>query len=523
MPDAVVIGAGPNGLAAANVLVDAGWSVVVLEANEEPGGAVRTAEVTAPGFRNDLFSAFYPFGAASPVFARFELERYGLRWVHAPAVLANPTAAGPTAVLSRDLDLTAANLDTFARGDGDGWRDLYGQFDRIAEPLIEAMLGPFPPVRAGARLAARLRARGALDFARLALLSVRRMGAETFRGEGGSLLLAGNAMHADISPEGAGSGMLGLLLAALGQRVGFPAPAGGAQRLIDALVARLRARGGELVCGARVARVVVRDRRAVGVELANGDAVSASRAVLADTDAVALYKNLIGEAHLPARVVNSLRRFERGPSTIKVDWAVSSPIPWSDPAIARAGTVHITDSMAELSTTAAQIASGFAPAKPFVLVGQRTTTDPTRSPAGTESAWGYAHVPNGRCCDAGSDGITGQWDARETEAFVGRIEDRIEAHAPGFRSRVLARHVFSPPALEAADANLVGGDLSGGTAQLHQELVFRPVPGLARPETPIRGLYLASASAHPGPGVHGACGSNAARAAIAHDRLRFHR
>jgi phytoene dehydrogenase-like protein len=523
MPDAVVIGAGPNGLAAANVLVDAGWSVVVLEANDEPGGAVRTAEVTAPGFRNDLFSAFYPLGAASPVFERLGLERYGLRWVHAPAVLANPTAGGRTALLSRDLELTAANLDTFAPGDGDGWRELYGQFDHIAEPFVDAMLGPFPPVRAGARLVARLRARGAIDFTRLALLSVRRMAAETFRGEGGALLLTGNAMHADISPEGAGSGLLGLLLAGLGQRVGFPVPEGGAQRLIDALVARMRERGGQLECGARVARVVVRDRRAVGVELTNGDHVSAGRAVLADTDVLALYRDLVGEVHLPARVVTSLQRFERGPGTVKVDWALSSPIPWSDPTIALAGTVHIGNSMAEVSTTAAQIASGFAPAHPFVLVGQMTTTDPTRSPPGTESAWGYAHVPNGQCDDAGDDEITGKWDERETEAFVHRMEERIEAHAPGFRSRVIARHVFSPPGLEAADANLVGGDLGGGTAQLHQELVFRPIAGLARPETPIRGLYLASASAHPGPGVHGGCGSNAARAALAHDRLRISR
>jgi phytoene dehydrogenase-like protein len=173
--------------------------------------------------------------------------------------------------------------------------------------------------------------------------------------------------------------------------------------------------------------------------------------------------------------------------------------------------------------TAAQIAAGFAPDHPFLLVGQMTTTDPTRSPEGTETAWGYTHVPNGACGDAGDDGITGRWDERETAAFVRRMEARIEAHAPGFRDRVIARHVFSPPDLEAADANLVGGDLGGGTSQLHQELIFRPIPGLARPETPVRGLFLASASAHPGPGVHGACGANAARAAIAHDRLRLRR
>ena len=523
MPDAIVIGAGPNGLAGANLLADAGWSVLVLEANDNPGGAVRTAEVTAPGFRNDIFSAFYPFGAASPVLRSLGLDRHGLRWVHAPAVLAHPTLDGPAAVLHLDIDQTAASLDKFASGDGDAWRDLYGRFDRIAEPFLDAMLRPFPPVRAGLRLAAKLRG-GALDFTRFALLSARRMSAESFRGDGGGLLITGNAMHTDISPEGVGSGVLGWVLVCLGQRVGFPVPEGGAQRLIDALVARLTAQGGTVQCGARVERVLVERGRAVGVQLADGEKVRATKAVLADTDAVVLFEQLVGLDHLPPRVASALERFERGPATVKIDWALSSPIPWADEAVRDAGTVHIGHSIGEMSITAAQLAAGVVPDRPFVLVGQMTTTDPTRSPAGTESAWAYAHVPNGRTDDAGPDGITGSWDERETEAFVRRMEGRIEAHAPGFRDRIVARHVFNPPALEAANANLVGGDLSGGTAQPHQELIFRPILGLARSETPIKGLYLASSSAHPGPGVHGACGANAAKAAISHDRLsRRHR
>jgi phytoene dehydrogenase-like protein len=235
---------------------------------------------------------------------------------------------------------------------------------------------------------------------------------------------------------------------------------------------------------------------------------------------MALYERLVGFDHLPLRTVRALERFERGPGTVKVDWALSSPIPWADPIVSDAGTVHIGSSTAEISVTAAQIAGGVVPDKPFVLVGQMTTADPTRSPAGTESAWAYAHVPYGRCGDAGDSGITGAWDERETDAFVARMEARIEQHAPGFRDRIVARHVLSPNALEEADANLVGGDLMGGTTQLHQELVFRPINGLARATTPIRGLYLASSSAHPGPGVHGACGANAARAAIARSRVR---
>jgi phytoene dehydrogenase-like protein len=216
-------------------------------------------------------------------------------------------------------------------------------------------------------------------------------------------------------------------------------------------------------------------------------------------------------------------RFERGPGTIKIDWALAAPIPWRDTAVSGAGTVHLADSSQELTFTNAQLASGLVPDKPFVLLGQMTTSDSSRSPSGTESAWGYAHVPQEIRGDAGTDGITGKWNEGETTAFVRRIEDRIEAHAPGFRDQVIARHVMSPPELEAADENLVLGDLSGGTAQLHQQLLLRPLPGLARAETPIKGLYLASASAHPGSGVHGACGANAARAALFHDRLRRRR
>src|SRR5262245_18500842 len=308
MPDAVVIGAGPNGLVAANLLGDAGWSVTVFEAQPEPGGAVRSAEVTAPGFTNDLFSAFYPLTVSSPVMHRLGLEQWGLHWRHAPAVLAHPTPDGPAVLLSRDLDTTCASLDRFAPGDGDAWRDLYGLFDRATPAFLELLLEPFPPVRATAKLAARLRISLGAELARLALLSVRRMAAERFRGEGGRLLLTANAMHADTSPEAAGSGLYGFIPAGLGQQVGFPVPRGGAQAITDALVSRLMAKGGSLVCDARVDRVIVRDRRAVGVEV-SGDSVEATKAVLADTDVVALYRHLVGAAHLPSRVLDRLTRF----------------------------------------------------------------------------------------------------------------------------------------------------------------------------------------------------------------------
>jgi phytoene dehydrogenase-like protein len=518
-PDAVVIGAGPNGLVAANLLVDAGWDVLVLEANEVPGGAVRTAEVTAPGFRNDLFSAFYPLGAASPVLAALDLEAHGLRWVNAPLVLAHPLPDGRAAVLSRDLDVTAAGLDGFSPGDGDRWRDLYGSWERVGAALLDALTSPMPPVRAGARLARAVGLRDLIAFSRFGLLPVRRMGEEWFRGVGGPLLLAGNALHTDLPPEAAGGGLFGWVLAMLGQQVGFPVPEGGAQRLTDALVARLAAGGGRVVCGTRVVGVRIEGGRATGVRTEAGDDIDAGRAVLADCDVLTLYRRLVGPDHLPARVLADLDRFQLGAATVKVDWAVSAPIPWTNPDARRAGTLHLADSLDELSITSAQLAAGLVPERPFLLFGQMTTADPTRSPPGTEAGWAYTHVPQVVKGDAGDAGIKGAWDDTDTGRFVARLEARVEALAPGFTELIIARHVFTPPTLQAADANLVGGDVLGGTAALHQQLVFRPTPGFGRPETPVRGLYLASASAHPGGGVHGACGANAARAALAHDRL----
>lgn len=514
--DAIVIGAGPNGLVAANLLVDAGWHVLVLEAAGEPGGAVRTAEVTAPGFRNDLFSAFYPLAVGSSVLGDLGLERHGLRWARAPATLAHPTPDGPAAVLHPRPTDTAASLERFAPGDGDAWLALVDRWHRIRRPLLGAMLSPMPPVRHLAALAARLR-RDLLPFARFALLPVRRMGDEHFRGAGGGLLLAGNALHADVSPDAAPSGALGWLLTMLGQDVGFPVPVGGAGELTGALVRRLETGGGRLRCGAPVERVVVRHGRAVGVEVA-GSPLVARRAVLAAIDAEVLFRRLVAPDHLPAPFTRRLRLFQRGWATVKVDWALRSPVPWSDPDVARAGTVHLAGSIDELSLGTADILAGRLPRRPFVIFGQMTTADATRSPAGTESAWAYSHVP-ARLADGTGSGGGRALRPGDVTAVAQAIEDRIEAYAPGFRDRILARYVAGPADLEAADPSLVGGDIGGGTYQLHQQLLFRPWPGLGRPETPIRGLYLASASAHPGGGVHGACGANAARAALAHARL----
>jgi phytoene dehydrogenase-like protein len=511
MPDAVVIGAGPNGLVAANLLADAGWSVTVLEEQSEAGGAVRHDRGVDPDFVSDLFSSFYPLAAASPVLAGMRLEEHGLRWSHAPHVLAHPLSDGSCAVLDRDLAVTAASLDAFAPGDGDAWRRLHDVWQRIRGDLLGALFTPFPPVRAGARLAVRLRGAGGLRLARSLLLPVRRLGEEEFRGQGGRLLLA---LHADLAPEAAGSGGFGWLMSMLGQTYGFPVPVGGAGALTEALTRRLLARGGVLHCGRRVDEIVVRHGRAVGVRTADGEPVGARRAVLADVSVPALYGGLVRPEHLPGRLLEDLRRFQWDFATFKVDWALDGPVPWRAEEAARAGTVHLADGVDELTRFAAQIAMRQVPDRPFALFGQMTTSDPSRSPKGTESAWAYTHVPLEVGSDAGEEGLTGTWDAKEQQIMADRVERQVERFAPGFRALIRARRVLAPPTLQSMDANLHHGAINGGTTSMHQQFVFRPLPGTGRPETPVTGLYLASAGAHPGGGVHGACGANAARAAL---------
>ena len=521
--DAVVIGAGPNGLVAANVLADAGWDVLVVEAQPVPGGAVRTASLTAPGFRDDVFSAFYPLAAASSVLRDLALHDHGLRWTHAPTVLAHPLPGAPAALLHRDIDVTAASLEVGHPGDGDAYRVVDAEFRHVAGPLLDVLLRPFPPVGPALRLGARARPAGVRDLTRLALVPLRRFLEERFGGEQAALLYAGLALHADLTPETSGSALFGWLLAGLGQQHGFPVPVGGAGSITDALVERLATVGGSVHCDTRIDRIEIACGRAVGVRTASGQVIHARRAVLADTDATSLLLDLVGPEHLPASTLHRVRRIERGAGTFKIDWALSAPVPWADHTVRGAGTVHLADSLDELTVTASELARHLVPRDPFVLLGQMTTADPTRSPAGTESVWAYTHVPQWVRGDAGAHEhprVMGTWDDDDTERFAARLEARVERLAPGFGELVIARHLMPPPVLQSMDANLVGGDIGGGTAQLHQQLVFRPMSGLGRPETPVRGLYLASASAHPGGGVHGACGANAARAAILHHRLR---
>lgn len=520
MPDAVVIGSGPNGLVAANLLADRGWSVTVLEAQPTLGGAVRTDTDVHDGFRHDTFSAFYPLAAASQTISSLRLEDHGLRWVHAPAVLGNPLPDGRWAMLHRDRHDTAAGLDTLSPGDGEAWLKLCDQWDGFGPALLSALLTPFPPIRGGLRTAVSLPRHAGLAGLRLPLTSVRRFAEDRFSGEGARLLLAGNALHADFSPDDAGSGIFGLIMAMLGQTVGFPAPQGGAGELTQALARRLEALGGSVVTGTEVASIVVRDGRAVGVRTTTGDQIEAARAVLADVSAPALYGGLVAWEDLPSRTRWGMRRFRWDPSTVKVDWALSTPVPWGPAPPVAPGTVHVAHSVAELSTFAGQMKGHTIPSAPLLLMGQMTTVDASRSAAGTESLWAYTHVPQHARSDAGDDGIRGVWDHTDRERFADLMQARVERFAPDFASRIMARRVLGPRELQRSDANLRGGAINGGTAELGQELVLRPVPGLGRAETPIKGLYLASASAHPGGGVHGAPGANAARAALAHARVR---
>lgn len=502
--DAVVIGAGHNGLVAASLLADAGWDVAVLEASDRPGGAVRSErDSPAPGYVSDVFSAFYPLGVASPVLRSLDLPAYGLTWSHAPLVFAHAFNDGRAALLSREVDRTAASLEEFAPGDGQTWRRWTSIWQEYEEAILSALFRPFPPLRPGLSLARRLGPRTGLRTARLGVTPVRSLARQEGLGAGLAALLAGNALHTDLAPESAGSSVFGLLLAQLGQHHGFPVPQGGADQLVAALVHRLQERAVGVRCSTPVRRVLVRDGRAAGVELADGTTMRASRAVLADVPAPLLYDGLVGRDLLPARLREDLDRFEWGDGTVKLDWALSGPIPWRNPEIGVAGTVHLGVDLDGLTRYSSALATGSVPEDPFLVLGQMTTADSTRSPAGTEAAWAYSHVPMHR-----------EWTRNEVEPVARRMEDAIERVAPGFRDLIVGRAVQGPRDLEQTNQALVGGTINGGTAAIHQQLVFRPTPGLGRPDTFLPGLFLAGSSAHPGGGVHGAPGANAAKAAL---------
>jgi phytoene dehydrogenase-like protein len=501
--DAIVIGAGPNGLSAAITLARAGRTVLVLEAAGHHGGAVHTEELTLPGFRHDTWSSVYPAAAASPAFESFELERYGLEWVHPRYAMAHVLDDGRAAALARDVGETAATLDALHPGDGAAWAAFAAPYLKRFDAVRRTFLGGFPPVR-GALGLTRLGYTGLLDFARLVLMPASALGADLFRHAGSRAWLYGAAMHGDVPPTGAGSAVAAAYLNLMGHAVGWPSPRGGAGALADALVACLRAHGGEVRLNARVERIDVDRGRVRGAVVAGGERIAAPLVIgdVTPRGLLALAGDALGDHYRRA-----LRGYRFGPSTLKVDWALSGPVPWTAPQARKAGTVHVGgDDEAVLRATAHTGRQELAD-PPFMLFGQQSVADPTRAPAGQHTAWAYTHGPH-----------EVDWEGRRDE-LVERMEARVEAFAPGFRALILARHVQTPADLERRNANLVDGDVGAGSYALDQ-LILRPVPSLSPYRTPVRGLYLGSASAFPGGAVHGVPGAAAARLALTGTRIR---
>lgn len=463
--DVVVVGAGPNGLAAAITLARAGLSTLVVEACATPGGGARSAESTVPGFLHDVCSTVHPLGAASPFFRSLRLERHGLEWIHPDAPLAHVLGDRSTVLLERSLAATAAGLGP----DGAAYHDLLQPLVARFAELVAMILGPlrFPS--------------SPLLLARFGLAALRSMHglARRFEGARAPALLGGIAAHAMLPLGRIATASFGLVLASAGHAVGWPIARGGSRAITDALVACLRAAGGTLEAGWSVSHLR---------ELPH------ARAYLLDVtprQALAIAGHV-----LPAAYRGRLARFRYGPGVFKMDWALRGPVPWRDPAVARAATVHLAGDLAEVAAAEAAVHAGRVPERPFVLFVQPSGFDASRAPRGMHVAWAYCHVPNGSRVDASR-----------------AIEAQIERFAPGFRDLILARTARDSAAMEAYDANYVGGDINGGSSDLGQ-LFFRPVASADPYATPAPGVFLCSSSTPPGGGVHGMCGMWAAHSVL---------
>jgi phytoene dehydrogenase-like protein len=496
----LVVGAGPNGLMAALRLARAGLDVTVLEHAARPGGGVTSGEDTLPGFVHDRCAAFFPLTAASPAFRGLGLERHGLRWIVPAIPMAHPFLDGTAIALHRDLPATVAELGRAAPGAGAGWRALVAPLLATAGPLLRVALHTLPPppgaaLRAGLRLRAR-----AVDLARLAAGSATTLGREVLGHDAPTAWLVGSSAHADLGPDQAGSAAFALALGFLGHLVGWPLPEGGAQRLTDAMVAAIEAAGGRVRCRARVERILSRGGRVRAVRLADGEELAAE-AIVATVSPGPLAAMLDDDA-LPPRILRRLRGWRYGLGTVKVDWALAGPVPWAAPAAREAAVVHLGDTLDAFRASFHAAVRGRTPAAPAMVVGQQSLHDPTRAPGGQHTLYAYSRLHAG----AG-------------EEAVEAMQARVEAFAPGFADLVLARTHRTSAQLERDNPSMVGGDLSGGSLELDQQLVFRPAPELVRHRTPLRGLYVASSAVHPGPAVHGVPGAGAAAAVLA-DRRR---
>lgn len=465
--DAVVVGSGPNGLMGALVLANHGRRVLLVEAAGRIGGAMRSEELTLPGFRHDVGAAVLPLALASPAFRELRLTVDEVQWAHPRVPTAHPLANADAVLVYRELDRTVAELGR----DGPAWRRLVGPAGH--QPLVDALLSPLSPSKALRAAPALIRygATGVLPAAALARLA--------FREPRARAALAGMGAHSVLSLRAPSSGGYGTFLAGLAHSVGWPLVVGGTENLARALAARLERAGGEIHTG-----TTVRDLREL----------PPARTLLLDLTPRQLVA--IAGDRLPSGYRRRLSRFRYGPGVFKLDYALAGRMPWLDSRVQQAGTVHVGGTLDEIAAAEADVAHGRHPDRPFVMCVQPTVADPTRAPAGQHTLWAYCHVPNGSPADM-------------TEA----IEAQLERFAPGFRDLVLARHHLTPAQLEDFDANLVGGDLGGGSADLRQ-FVARPVLA-ARPwSTPARGVYLCSASTPPGGGVHGMGGWHAAHLAL---------
>src|SRR5918997_1129022 len=464
--DAVVVGSGPNGLAAAIELARNGRRVAVLEGRSTIGGGMRSAEITLPGFVHDLGSAIHPLGYASPFFRSLPLEKHGLEWVHPDVPLAHPFDGGEAAVLERSLEATAAGLGP----DAAAYRGLMGPGSADASKIAGFFVGKPSLIRHPFALAfSGLRALGDAEG----------LATSVFEGEKAKGLFAGNAAHSFLPLDQPPSAMFGLLLGTLGHAFGWPFPRGGSQSLANALASYLRSMGGEIFTNAPVSTV---------------EDVPRTRTVLLDVTPRQLH-DIAGE-HFTDDYNKALQRYRYGPGVFKVDFALDGPIPWQAQECLRAGTVHLGGTLEEISAGEAAVAGGTHPRRPWILLAQQSLFDGTRAPAGKHTVWAYCHVPNGSTFD-----------------MSGRIEAQIERFAPGFGERILARKFSGPAELEGQNANLVSGDVAGGYMDLRQ-LLARPMIRPNPYSTPARGLYICSSSTPPGGSVHGLCGFLAARTVL---------
>ena len=467
--DGVIVGSGPNGLAAAIVLARAGLSVLVLEAQEHIGGGTRSDALTLPGFTHDVCSAVHPMAVASPFLRTLPLNDHGLEWVYPQYPLAHPFDDGSVAVLKHSIEETCQLLGV----DGNSYKGLVGPLVAKWAFLEQYVLAPISIPRQPLFMA---------RFGIHAIKPASRLAKSYFKSEPARALFAGLAAHSLMPLESWGTSAVGLVLAALAHVSGWPIAKGGSQQIADALASYLRSIGGEIVTGVRV-----RSR----------NELPPSKVVLCDLSPRGLLQ-IAGES-FPVSYYRALERYQYGPGVFKVDWALRGPIPWTSRQCAQAGTVHLGGTLSEIALSERDSCGNGPSEYPFVLLAQPSVIDPSRAPAGCHTAWAYCHVPSGSTLD-----------------MTGRIEAQVERFAPGFRDLILARSTKSPTQLEAENSNLVGGNITGGANSLRQ-LFFRPTCQLY--ETPVKGLFLCSASTPPGAGVHGMCGYHAAMRALASIQL----